>query len=222
VAEFISAANLQELARHGKQITLNQNCVLTPAAKDVAKDLGLTITRGNRVMSATGEQVVWGGTAAPMASSVAKVISADKTGEAAEQGIRVIVQEIMDEVLKPACPNPRAVHVRGEEVVIQPFQAAPAGQRVGLTDVITAREGNLCAGFMTFDHSELPWLLTYDEADYIVEGDFVLQVADKVFRAKAGDVVYIPKGSRVVFSSPTFCKVFYVTYPANWAEVCQK
>ncbi|WP_242832481.1 cupin domain-containing protein [Desulfosporosinus orientis] len=56
--------------------------------------------------------------------------------------------------------------------------------------------------------------------DYVIEGDFVLEVAGQTFRAKAGDVVYIPKGSQVVFSSPNFCKVFYYTYPANWADFC--
>jgi len=87
--------------------------------------------------------------------------------------------------------------------------------------VIDSRVGNLACGFMTFDHSRLPWLLNYDEVDYIIEGDFVLEVEGKVFHAKAGDVVYIPKGSQVVFSSPTFCKVFYATYPANWADFCE-
>ncbi|MHB8075487.1 cupin domain-containing protein, partial [Desulfosporosinus fructosivorans] len=75
--------------------------------------------------------------------------------------------------------------------------------------------------FMTFDHSRLPWFLNYDEVDYIIEGDFVLEVEGQVFRAVAGEVIYIPKGSEVVFSSPTFCKVFYATYPANWAEFCE-
>jgi len=74
---------------------------------------------------------------------------------------------------------------------------------------------------MTFDHAKLPWLLNYDEVDYVIEGEFVLEVEGKVFRAKAGDVVYIPKGSQVIFSSPTFCKVFYATYPANWADFCE-
>ncbi|MCO5387332.1 MAG: cupin domain-containing protein [Desulfosporosinus sp.] len=105
-------------------------------------------------------------------------------------------------------------------MVIQPFLEAPPGQKVGLVDVIDSRVGNLASGFMTFDHSKLPWFLNYDEVDYVIEGEFVLEVEGQVFRAKPGDVVYIPKGSQVVFSSPSFCKVFYCTYPANWADFC--
>ncbi|HWR45902.1 cupin domain-containing protein [Sporomusa sp.] len=203
MGRFISAAVLRELAKNGKEINLEKNCVLTPSAQELVKELGLTITRGNQVLSASGNKV----------TNV-------HVQEGFDHDLKKKVQKIIEETLKPACPNPKALHVRGDQVVIQPFDQAPPGQRIGLTDVVTAKEGNLCAGFMTFDHSELPWFLNYDEADYIIEGDFMLKVGDQVFRAKAGDVVYIPKGSQVVFSSPTFCKVFYVTYPANWADFC--
>jgi len=78
----------------------------------------------------------------------------------------------MSEVLKPACENPKATHVVGKNVVIQPFLEAPLGQKVGLVDVIDARVGNMASGFMTFDHSRLPWVLNYDEVDYIIERRF--------------------------------------------------
>lgn len=226
MGRFISAAILRELAKNGKEISLEKNCVLTPSAQELVKELGVTITRGNQVISAAKNkrvsvsqtQVFTARTAA--SDSVPLSASAISEQNAIEPDLKKKVQKILEETLKPACPNPRALHVRGDQVVIQPFDQAPPGQRIGLTDIVTANEGNLCAGFMTFDHSELPWFLNYDEADYIIEGDFMLKVGDQVFRAKAGDVVYIPKGSQVVFSSPTFCKVFYVTYPANWADFC--
>lgn len=218
MGRFISVAVLRELAKHGKEINLEKNCVLTPSAKDLVKELGLTITHGNQVLSSAGDKVIpvdqtLNTQPAPSPASV-------HIQEGIDNDLKKKVRKILEETLKPACPNPQALHVRGDQVVIQPFDQAPPGQRIGLTDVVTAKEGNLCAGFMTFDHSELPWFLNYDEADYIIEGDFMLKVGDQVFRAKAGDVVYIPKGSQVVFSSPTFCKVFYVTYPANWADFC--
>jgi ethanolamine utilization protein EutQ len=67
--------------------------------------------------------------------------------------------------------------------------------------------------------SQLPWHLTYDEIDYVVEGEFELQINGTVNKCKAGDVLSIPKGSSVVFGSPFYAKVFYVTYPANWEEI---
>ena len=102
---------------------------------------------------------------------------------------------------------------------LEPFDQAPPGQKILLKDVVTSREGNLAAGFMSFDHSELPWHLTYDEVDYVVEGVFTLQANGRTYTCQAGDVLYIPKDTHVVFGSPSQTRVFYVTYPANWAEV---
>jgi len=192
MGRFISETVLREMAKLDKDIYLEEDSVLTPSARDLAKELGVTITKGRQ--------------------ETVSVIAPD-------DNLKKTVQKILSEVLKPACENPKATHVMGKNVVIQPFPEAPPGQKVGLVDVIDARVGNLASGFMTFDHARLPWLLNYDEVDYVIEGDFVLEVEGKVFRAVAGDVLYIPKGSQVVFSSPTFCKVFYATYPANWADL---
>ncbi len=224
MGQFISAAVLRDLAKSDKNIVLEEDCVLTPSAKDLAKELGITISKGRQEIVShchigqsskqLGKQQT-----SRKEFSVSSEIAPDPGTQGGD--LKKAVQKILGEVLKPACENPKATHVKGETVVIKPFPEAPPGQKVGLVDVIDSRVGNLASGFMTFDHSKLPWFLNYDEVDYIIEGDFVLEVEGQVFRAKAGDVVYIPKGSQVVFSSPTFCKVFYTTYPANWADFCE-
>lgn len=223
MGRFISAAVLRDMAKTDKNIVIDNDSILTPSAKDLAKELGITIIKGRQeIISRSVIGRATGGPSVQLMNSESK----DNPSGLAEPVIlkadlKRTVQKIVEEFLKPACEHPRATHIKGETVVIQPFLEAPPGQKVGLVDVISSREGNLCSGFMTFDHSRLPWFLNYDEVDYIIEGDFVLEVEGKVFRAKAGDVVYIPKGSKVVFSSPTFCKVFYATYPANWSDFCE-
>lgn len=222
MGRFISAAILRDMAKLGKNIVLEEDSVLTPSAKDLAKELGITISKGreeiisHNVVGQAGVQLINSESGVKEVS----VSSGTEATNAKDADLKKAVQKILGEVLKPACANPKATHVKGETVVIQPFPEAPPGQKVGLVDVIDSRVGNLASGFMTFDHSRLPWFLNYDEVDYVIEGEFVLEVEGQVFRAKAGDVLYIPKGSQVVFSSPTFCKVFYCTYPANWAEFC--
>lgn len=224
MGRFISAAVLRELAKVDKNVVLDEDSVLTPSAKDLAKELGITICKGRQEIvshSVTGQSV---GQPLNQPSRVKEVkVNAGSPSMAGSQNddLKKAVQKILGEVLKPACENPKATHVKGETVVIQPFLEAPPGQKVGLVDVIDSRVGNLASGFMTFDHSQLPWFLNYDEVDYVIDGEFVLEVEGQVFRAKPGDVVYIPKGSQVVFSSPSFCKVFYCTYPANWADYCE-
>ena len=223
MGRFISAAVLRDLAKVDKNIVLEEDSVLTPSAKDLAKELGITISKGSQEIvshNVVGQSV---GQVMNQHFSVKEVsVSSGTAADAGNQSddLKKAVQKVLGEVLKPACQNPKATHVKGETVVIHPFLEAPPGQKVGLVDVIDSRVGNLASGFMTFDHSKLPWFLNYDEVDYVIEGEFVLEVEGQVFHAIPGDVVYIPKGSQVVFSSPTFCKVFYCTYPANWADFC--
>jgi ethanolamine utilization protein EutQ len=62
-----------------------------------------------------------------------------------------------------------------------------------------------------------PWTLTYDEVDYVLEGVLQLTVEGRVIEGRPGDVLFIPKGSKVVFGTPSRTRIFYVTYPADWA-----
>jgi ethanolamine utilization protein EutQ len=59
--------------------------------------------------------------------------------------------------------------------------------------------------------------MDYDEIDYVVEGVLQLGLGGRVLEGRPGDVLYIPKGSKVHFGTPSRVRVFYVTYPANWA-----
>lgn len=199
--KLITETELRVLAGDAKQVVIPADSILTPSALDMAKFMNLTITRSETIFATSSPS-------APLSSG----------GEASDDEIRRIVRTVLEQKSKPACPNPRVTYVQGSSVKLEPFDKAPPGQIIHMTDVVTAREGNLAAGFMTFEKSELPWHLTYDEVDYVVEGTFTLKVNGKTYICQAGDVLYIPKDTHVVFGSPTQTRVFYVTYPANWAE----
>ncbi len=213
--KLITAADLRQLAGEGNQVTVPAGSVLTPSALDMAKEQGIALLweQGERKAAAkpAGKPVC-----APTDAGRAAETSPD-TVPAAD--IPVIVRKVLDQVLRPACADPRVTLVKGGTVTLEPFDQAPPGQDIRLKDVITAREANLCAGFMAFDHSRLPWHLTYDEVDYVAEGTFTVQAAGHTYTLAAGDVLYIPKGTKVVFASPDKARVFYVTYPANWADL---
>ena len=202
--KLITEAELRALAGDSKQVVIPPDSILTPSALDLAKIMNLTLQRAE-------------GAPVPTVTSVAQA-SAVAGIEPSVEEIRRIVKLVLEQKTKPVCANPRVTHVQGSNVKLEPFDQAPPGQIIHLKDVVTSREGNLAAGFMTFDHSELPWHLTYDEVDYVVEGTFTLKANGTTYTCQAGDVMYIPKDTHVVFGSPAHTRVFYVTYPANWAE----
>ena len=109
--------------------------------------------------------------------------------------------------------------VQGSSVALAPFPGAGAGKDVRLADFITSRDGSpMAAGVMSWGRDDsFLWKLDYDEIDYVLEGELHVTIDGRVLVAKVGDVVSISKGSRIVFGTPSRVKVFYVTYPADWA-----
>ena len=217
----VSLNMLRELSANSKTVCLSENSMLSPSAKDYAREKGLVIFIDGKqdpvigVSTGTNEPSCQAEKPSQCWGSDAKPEAARDTGIDAKLLTEIIKKAILDHN-KPICENPKAMKIEGDKVVMEPFTEAPAGQKIGMTDVITEREGNLGAGFMTFDHSELPWTLSYDEVDYVVEGEFTIKTNGTLYTMKPGDVFHIPKGTSVVFGSPSFCKVFYVVYPANW------
>lgn len=222
---LITEGILREMANQSKVIHLDGDCILSPSAKDLATLMGLTIihekdryiTRGSSQYVPLHDEAKPQVSPEPPAAQAAPEVAAEQESDLGE-----LVKKVIADIQKPVCPNPRATHVQGAGVEVPPFYTGQHDQKIGLANVITSQEANLAAGFMTFDHSELPWHMSYDEVNYVIEGEYVLKIDDKVFKAQPGDVIYIPKGTNVVFSSPSYAKVFYVTYPANWDELSKQ
>lgn len=109
--------------------------------------------------------------------------------------------------------------VRGRSVKLGRFAAAGPDTHVGLLDLITGADGSpMTAGIMSWrSEDSFPWSLDYDEIDLVLEGVLHVVIEGRTLEARAGDVVHIPKGSRIVFGTPSRVRVFYVTWPADWA-----
>ena len=112
------------------------------------------------------------------------------------------------------------VLVRGNSVRLGRFDGAGADKHIGLTDLITAKDGApMTAGIMGWQRKDsFEWALDYDEVDLVLEGVLQIHIGGQILEGRAGDVFYVPKGSKIVFGTPSRVKVFYVTYPANWAD----
>jgi ethanolamine utilization protein EutQ len=111
------------------------------------------------------------------------------------------------------------IALKASQVKPEPFDTGKPGDKVWLKDIYSLEESpRLGAGIMEMDHSAFDWTLNYDEIDYIIEGSLEIIINGKSVFGNQGDVLLIPKGSSITFSSPGFCRFLYVVYPANWAE----
>ena len=111
------------------------------------------------------------------------------------------------------------VVARGKTVRLGKFTGAGPDKHVGLTDLVTGKDGSpMTAGIMSWGREDsFPWTLDYDEVDLVLEGVRQSTIDGRALLGRPGDVFYIPKGSCIVFGTPSRTRVFYVTYPADWA-----
>jgi ethanolamine utilization protein EutQ len=179
-----------EFERGARRINaLRADTIVTPAAWSRAVELGVTIDQD-------------GARPAPLPGAPAGVPAPTVTGSA-------------ERMVDPA----GLVVVRSGSVKLGTFTGAGPGKNIGLMDLVTGRDGSpMTAGIMSWRREDsFPWHLDYDEIDLVLEGVLEIELDGRKHRAGPGDVVYIPKGSRIVFGTPSHTRVFYVTYPADWS-----
>lgn len=76
----------------------------------------------------------------------------------------------------------------------------------------------LGCGVMEMKETTFDWTLNYDEIDYIIEGHLDIIIDERKISADKGELILIPKGSKIQFSVPDYARFIYVTYPADWAS----
>ena len=120
-----------------------------------------------------------------------------------------------------ALPRRQLWHVPGAGTLpLQPFPAdvgRPA-MDVRTLDVLGGQQGlPMAAGVMSLREGSFPWTLDYDEVEYVLEGELHLTCGEQRVVGRPGDVIGVPKGSRITFGTPSWAKFLYVTYPADWS-----
>lgn len=109
--------------------------------------------------------------------------------------------------------------VKASTVKPEKFDTGNPNDRVFLTDVFSLDEsGRLSCGIMEMEESTFDWELNYDEIDYVIEGTLEIIVDGRKVVGNRGDIILLPKGSKIKFSTPNFTRFLYVIYPADWQD----
>jgi ethanolamine utilization protein EutQ len=223
---IISKFDIERLKSEGQTVLrLQPGDTLTPLARDTALELGVKLE--------DSREPIHGSTSAP-------------TGAAApsQDKLEAIVKAVLERMGTGAqpqtcapCATPKvygshpgqlkfAKYPRDDEMPTLELRDAAGVLRnppeidFRLVDVITMNDSaSISGGFMSWHKGPgLSWTLNYDEIDYVVEGRMEITCEGKTIYADHGDTVFIPKGSSVHWNTPTWVKVYYVTFPSNWAD----
>ena len=204
---LICAKEIEKLREEGKTVCyVDDNTILTPSAKDAADNYGIQIrTRAEACESAAGT-----GTGALDSAQIYQVL-------------KVLMERgLLDGLLKPYDSESHANGlkvVRGNTVKMDVFDTGNPNATAYFQELVSKEESHISAGFLVIDHSDFEWELTYEEIDYVIEGTLTVTIDGKQYTAHAGDVLFVPSGSKVIWGSPDKARIFYATYPANWADL---
>ncbi len=111
------------------------------------------------------------------------------------------------------------ISVKTQEIIPEPFDTGKEGDRVLLKDVFSLKESpRLGCGIMEMEKTTFDWTLNYDEIDYVIDGTLEIIIDGKKVIGNKGDIILIPKNTKIQFSVPDFARFMYVVYPANWEE----
>jgi len=227
VKKLVTSADVRNISGSGEKVVcLEPGTIITPAARDLVYELGMTLQTGtsNNMSKSAGSAVQEELNGAAGNSQAAKpdVISPELIAKIVKEVVAAMPglgQTREPEMVKEEDPSGVRL-VKGNTVKCDPFNTGNPRDKVGIKEILTIKESpNMCTGFMTVEDSAFSWDLTYDEMDYVIDGTLDIIVNGKTYRGTAGDVFYIPRNTTVTFSSPDNAKFFFVTYPANWAEL---
>ena len=140
-----------------------------------------------------------------------------------EKELKEIISRVVEETLKK-CDNDfikekddsGIIKIKTDTVKCEPFNGADG---VYLKDIVTLDEApRMGAGVMELDNTSFEWTLTYDEYDYVIEGELEIEIDGRIVKGTVGDIIYIPAGSHIHFQTPTRATYAYFVYPANWQD----
>jgi ethanolamine utilization protein EutQ len=146
--------------------------------------------------------------------------------------LEALIREIVEERLKKGDIDPLSYskHILPEgvaavkvpELQVSPQDRLDTGDNrdiVYTKDLFSLEESpRLGCGIMEMTDTTFDWTLNYDELDYVIEGCLKININGKSVEAKAGEMLLIPKGSKIQFSVEGHARFIYVTYPADWAK----
>lgn len=223
--KLICVKAIEKAAKQGQTVCyVDSNTIVTPAARDAAKAKGITIKEGSppgavpmKDAMATGclaeakEPSAGSGIDSELIYSVLKTLL--------EKGSLTGIADLADSKPYTSDSDPGGLKVvRGNSVKMDVFETGDPDANAYYQELVSKDESKISAGFLVIDHSDFEWELSYEEIDYVIEGTLTVTLNGRTFTAHAGDVLFVPSGSKVVWGSPDKARVFYATYPANWAD----
>ena len=211
--KLICAKDMEEfLETNEKVFFIEANTILTPSAKDIAKNNGIEIT----IKKITEKKEVSNSNFLENMDSQ-KLLEMFKTiiNEGLLQDMLQILANANMAKFTSECDESGLKVVRGNTVKMDSLDTGNPNAKAYVQEVVSKDEAKMSSGFLTIENSKFEWEVATEEITYVIEGTLTVEISGKTYTVNEGDVLFVPKNSKVVFGSPDKARLFYTTYPSN-------
>lgn len=138
------------------------------------------------------------------------------------EALEILIRQIVNEKLMPAkhADKSGVTSIKLGQIEVSEEDRLDTGNPndiVYTKDLFSLEESpRLGCGIMVMKDTTFDWKLDYDEIDYIISGTLDILIDGNKVSASAGELILIPKGSKIQFSVTGEARFIYVTYPADW------
>ncbi len=218
---IIAVEDVQEAFRSGsKRLSASpREFIVTPGARDKAAELGVILADDPDAPSSAPSPQTPQGTPSQTEQVVREVCTLMKQRLPQEVPAEHLERLIRDVVAarvagsgsgRPVSgQDPGALcadgvcFVNGARLLESGASLIPVSEKVLVADAIRCGENvKLCGGLMEWEKAEFSREVEFPEIGVVISGELTLTVGAKKLTAKPGDMVYFPKGARVVYSAP--------------------
>lgn len=218
--KLISAYDVKAAANQGqKQLSIDSNTIITMAAKDMARDMGIELTTGIPAVAQAGA-----GHGSQASDRPQTGLESPLDPEVIFQVVKAVLSNGFQASIPPSAaeqpfqaesdPQSGLKVVRGRTVRFENLETGTPNTRAAYRELIGKDRSQRSAGFLTIEKSSFACELKREEIDIILEGSLSVTVNEKTYYAHQGDVLFIPKNTKVTWNSPDYVKLFYAAYPA--------
>jgi ethanolamine utilization protein EutQ len=209
---------LEAAQRRNKTLAANpSDCIITPGARDKAAELGIVINEGPETPAALPARFSESLPAQTekLVREVCTLMKERLPAETEPQNLELLVRAAVMNRLGDSDPSnaPDAVQpvacidgvcfISGARLLEGGSGPVPIAEKALVAEAIRCGDDvKLAGGYMEWQQAAFNRTVEFPEIGIVIEGELHLAVGGKTLVAKAGDMVYFPKGAQVGYSSP--------------------
>lgn len=205
--KLICSEDVEKYVLEGvKEIYLEKNTILTPAAQDTIKINNIKVLEKTEIDNNQ--------------CNMDKMLELFKNlldNNLLEEMIRKLLN--MKNLKFEKIQDPSGlIMIKGNSIKMEKLNTKNEKNNISFQNILDDEEFGKVSGVLKMEKSNFSWNIGYNEVFYIVSGSVNISIKGNEYVGNKGDILYLPKDTYINFNSENICEVFYSSEGENWVN----